>query len=268
MRFSVFAILACAPAFAQLWNAPAHRVIQRQVGPVRDKIEHSDGTVDSTNWSGYLVQGSEFTSVKGTWVVPSVVCSFVTETQYAATWVGMDGWGSSTLEQIGTMSECDGSTPRYWAWFEFFPSEMYVITVLPVNSGNVISASVVYEGGQFTVNIKNETSGESYSTSSVVEGAVRNTAEWIAEAPCCTTDGGVMPLADFGTTQFGQDDTRVPGFGTGDATDAANSGSIGSFGSRASRLTKIGTATSPQISRCSILSREGSSFSCTWGSGN
>jgi hypothetical protein len=33
-------------------------------------------------------------------------------------------------------------------------------------------------------------------------GAERSSAEVVAEAPCCTASGGVLPLTDFGTASF------------------------------------------------------------------
>jgi hypothetical protein len=88
------------------------------------------------------VLGSSFTSVYGVWVVPSVICTGVKETQYASFWVGIDGYSSNSVEQIGTDSDCDGSTPSYYAWYEFYPAGSFNIDSVPVNPGNVISASV------------------------------------------------------------------------------------------------------------------------------
>jgi hypothetical protein len=34
-------------------------------------------------------------------------------------------------------------------------------------------------------------------------GAARSSAEVIAEAPCCTSNGGILPLTNFGTASFG-----------------------------------------------------------------
>lgn len=237
-------------------------------GPVRDTVVHSDNTADSSNWSGYVAYGTAFTTVAGSWVVPSIVCSGSAETEYAAAWVGLDGWGSATVEQTGTMSQCQDGAPTYWAWFESFPSEMYYIPVVEVAPGNVISASVVYQGGQFALTLTNETTGKAYTTNVTAPQADRATAEWIMEAPCCTSDGGMFALANFGTANLGEDYASVRGIGTGYAVDSTRSGPIGSFGSTLVQLTKIGSATSPQTSTCSGLSRDGTSFSCSWASGN
>jgi hypothetical protein len=271
-RLGILGALAFVPAFAQvssisLSENATEKISRRQLGPIRDKLDHLDGTADSTNWSGYAVLGSSFTSAKGSWVVPTADCSGVRGDQYAAFWVGLDGYSSSTVEQTGTLSDCDGRSPSYYAWYEFYPSPMYEVTAVPISPGNVISTSVVYSGGKFTVTIKNVTTGKSYSTSATVSGASRSSAEWIAEAPCCTNSGGILPMSDFGTAVFGYDSTGVSG--TNYATDSSTSGPIGgSIGFPSAdieQINKVSSSTSPQTSTCSALSSDGTSFSCTWG---
>lgn len=39
-------------------------------------------------------------------------------------------------------------------------------------------------------------------TSRNLPGAARSSAEAIAEAPCCTAGGGILPLTNFGTVSF------------------------------------------------------------------
>jgi len=100
-----------------------------------------------------------------------------------------------------------------------------------------MSAEVSYSGEEFTVTITNETTGKSYSKSSRVSGAERSSAEWIAEAPCCTNAGGILPLSDFGTVSFGEDYTNVSG--TNNATDTSTSGAISAFGSSVQGTTMV-----------------------------
>src|SRR5437870_4998940 len=63
-------------------------------------------TVYSTNWSGYAAEtnltapaANAVTAVSGSWVVPQVTGS---STGYSSVWVGIDGYSSATVEQIGT----------------------------------------------------------------------------------------------------------------------------------------------------------------------
>lgn len=229
---------------------------------IRDKVDHFDGTASSTNWSGYAVTGSSFTSASGSWVVPKTTCTNVKGVGYAALWVGIDGYSSSTVEQTGTLAECIGSETIYYAWYEFYPAGLTEITSVPVSPGNKISASVTYANGEFTTVITNVSTGKSYTKTSAVSGAQRTSAEWIAEAPCCTVRGGILPLADFGTAEFGSDFTAVSA--TNDATDGSSSGDIGAFTSPdIEEINKVPSSSSPQTSTCASLSGDGTSFTCT-----
>src|SRR5208283_1022555 len=72
-------------------------------------LSSSNSNWYSSNWSGYAVNGSagSVTSASASWIVPTV--SGGTGTAYAAFWTGIDGFGSSTVEQIGTLSESSSS---------------------------------------------------------------------------------------------------------------------------------------------------------------
>ena len=41
---------------------------------------------------------------------------------YSSFWVGIDGYSSSSVEQLGTDSDCAGNTPDYYAWWEMYPA--------------------------------------------------------------------------------------------------------------------------------------------------
>ena len=151
----------------------------------------------STNWSGYAVTGSRFTSVSAQWTEPTVSCS---GTAYSSFWVGLDGDTSNTVEQTGTDADCSGSTPQYYAWYEMYPK-------FPVNlrgtvrPGDHLSASVTTDGsGRFTLTITDSTQGWTNTTNARLKSAKLASAEVIAEAP--SSSGGVLPLANFGTVSF------------------------------------------------------------------
>jgi hypothetical protein len=258
----ILGAIAILPAFAQVSSAPVttEKISHRRHAPIRDRVDHGDGTSTSTNWSGYAVLGSSFTSAKGSWTVPAATCS--SGDQYAAFWVGIDGYSSKTVEQTGTDSDCDGKNPSYYAWYEFYPNPSFNISSLTIKPGDHISASVTYSGSEFTITIADETTGKSYSKSATVSGAKRSSAEWIAEAPCCTARGGILPLADFGTVLFGEDSTGVGG--TNAATDSTTSGNIGLSSSieQINMARKNGTVEDTTTG----LSGDGTSFSVTWNS--
>jgi hypothetical protein len=138
-------------------------------------------------------------------------------TQYSSFWIGIDGYDSNTVEQIGTDSDCVNGATTYYAWFEFYPHLSYTINNFPVSPFDSISAEVKYSGGVFTVSLTNHPTGLSFSTSTKMNNAKRSSAEWIAEAPSA---GGVLPLADFQTVNFGPGDI---------ATIGSSTSTIGSF---------------------------------------
>src|SRR5271169_3253206 len=221
--FGILLVLAALPAVGQVPSTPisplsTEVLTPRQHAPMRLHQLLPGGKVTSENWSGYAVTGTAFTQATGSWKVPAVDCT-KTPSTYSAFWVGIDGWNSSTVEQTGTSSDCSGATAQYYAWYEFYPAAGFIITSVPVKPGNVMSAVVSYSGSEFAVKITNETTGKSFSKSSKGSGEKRTSAEWIAEAPCCTTGGGILPLADFVKANFGDDKTGVSG--TNDATDSA-----------------------------------------------
>lgn len=158
----------------------------------------------STNWSGYVaatdLSGStgngSVTYVAGQWVVPTLAAT--TDDTYCAIWVGIDGYNSNSVEQIGTSHNWINGAQQNSAWFEMYPNGSFDITGFPVNNGDVISARVGYKGnGVFKMTIINHTQGVtttipySYTTSTSV---VRSCAEWVVEAPY---SGGILPLSDF-----------------------------------------------------------------------
>jgi hypothetical protein len=268
-------VLAISPALAQVSSAPdaaapsAAVTAPRQHAPRHvyhggnPRVEGNVTVEDSTNWSGYAVEGSSFTKALGSWTVPTVNCTKTPNT-YAAFWVGIDGWTSSTVEQTGTDSDCDGKTASYYAWYEFYPNPSIEITSVSVSPGNHISASVTYSSSEFTITLTNESTGKSYSKSSKVSGAARSSAEWIAEAPCCTNRGGILPLSDFGTVDFGDDYTGVSS--TNDATDSTVSGAISAFGSNVFESIMVNGSSGADEAVPSGLSSDGTSFTVQWDS--
>lgn len=235
---------------------------------------HFDGLSNSlaysTNWSGYAVTASTsaVTKVQASWIVPTVKG---TSTAYSSFWVGIDGFNSGTVEQIGTDSDISGGKAVYYAWFEFYPSPMYQISSLGVLPGDVMSASVTYSGTSrgffgrtnsvFTVTITDGRTAKSYTTTGTVSNAARSSAEWIAEAP--SSSRGVLPLSNFGTATFGKDYTNVAG--TCFATVSGVTGQISSFGTAVQQITMV-TNSGVTKAAPSALSGDGTSFSVAWAS--
>ena len=227
------------------------------------KIHHlRDGVAYSTNWSGYAVTGNpgSVTDVKASWVVPAVTCS-AGQTQYSSFWVGIDGYSDNTVEQTGTDSDCQNGVPTYYAWFEFYPHPMMQVNTLTVHANDVISAEAKYVGNnRYQVTVTDITTHQSFSDTSRLSSAQRASAEWIAEAP--SSIGGVLPLANFGVADFGQNYTPVSN--TGSATVGGKNGLIGSFGSNVQTINMVESDGVTPKATPSSLSGDGSSFAVTW----
>ncbi len=221
-----------------------------------------DANVSSTNWSGFAVTGSagSVSDAKGSWVVPTIQGTCPGTNQYSSFWVGIDGYSSGTVEQTGTDSDCQNGVPTYYAWYEFFPHPSFLINGISVHPGDVISAEAHASGnGKFTVSITDTTTKQSFSTSSTVHRAQQSSAEWIAEAP--SSSGGILPLANFGTVNFGLDHTSVSS--TCFATINGSTAAFGTFGTNVQKITMVTSGGATKASP-SNPSTDSTSFSVSW----
>jgi len=178
-----------APASASVRFAPeAHPALAHQaVG--------GSYNVNGYNWGGYAATGSGFTSVSATWKQPSATCN--SRNDLYAPWVGIDGYGSSTVEQTGVATDCSSGSPVNEPWYEMYPrSPVYLNTgTYPVAAGDTINASVVYQSGRtYKLTLNDATKGWTYTTSPTIS-ASRTSAEVIIESPT-----GSYP--NFGTINF------------------------------------------------------------------
>jgi hypothetical protein len=204
---SVCAALAAAPA------ATAHAV--RQHAP-----KHRLTAETSTNWSGYSVDGTNATAVKGNWTVRPASCAR-RETSWSSPWVGIDGDTSSTVEQTGTDTDCNRGAASYYAWWEMYPKGTVVINQA-VSPGDAMTGTVDYAGGgSFTLTLVDHTQNWTFTTTQSSTNAQRSSVEWIVEGPSNGT------LTDFGTLNFSTDS----------ATINNTSDSLNRFGSAANAIT-------------------------------
>jgi len=168
----------------------------------------------SSNWSGYAAISADpetpavFTDVTATWTVPKSTCT-VNRISSAAFWVGLGGYdpSSTSLEQLGTGADCDGSSkvPTYYAWWELVPAASVRIP-LTVKAGDTISAAVLVSGQRITFSLKNLTRHSRFSKLlTTAQDLDTGSAEWIAEAPSdCSAAGRCrpVPLTNFGNVTF------------------------------------------------------------------
>jgi hypothetical protein len=237
-RLACLAALSLAGLVAASGTSSARNVSHatRMLTP-NHKISQST----SSNWSGYSAINGRYTSVSANWIQPTASCT--SQTTYSSFWVGLDGDGSSTVEQTGTSADCSGGSPRYYAWYEMYP-KFPVNLSIAVRPGNSMTGTVTTDGkGHFTLTIHNNSTGGNFVTTQTLKRASLASAEAIAEAP--SSSGGVLPLTNFGTVSF--------------SAVTVNGVAIGSF--NPDRIDMVsGGVTKAQTSALS----GGTSFSVAW----
>ena len=217
----------------------------------------SYGSATSHNWAGYAVSSTNHTVtfVNGTWVVPAVKGSCPsTTTQWAAFWVGIDGWGGKTVEQTGTSTICSGGTAYYQAWYEFYPAGPVTLS-MTISPGDTIYAFVSFNphGAVWTTQLKDLTNLNSGGSIHNQKGLARSTAEWVAEAPGKGTTGSKLyPLVDFGSVTFRHCNAVISG----------HTHSIGGFSH--TKITMWNVANTATKAVPSLLSFGGTTFTVTW----
>jgi peptidase A4-like protein len=228
----------------------------------------------SQNWAGYVAGGSssgtQFSSVSGSWVQPTVNCN--SSQSYSAYWVGIGGSsdGSNALEQTGTQGDCTANGgAQYYAWYELVPSAPVQLG-LAIHPGDHISAKVSVNGSNVTVWLSDQTTGQSTTKNLQMSNPDTSSAEWIAEAPSQCSGGGAatgecqpLPLADFGTVQFSGASATANGH-TGTIDDSAWGAQPIALGSSGADFASLGSSGSTAGATPSSLSSDGSAFSVTW----
>ncbi len=203
----------------------------------------------STNWSGYADTGSGVSAVTGRWTQPAATCSGWQPT-VTSFWVGIDGDGSSTVEQDGTAAVCLFGTAYYFSWWEMDPTNTMQLVGYTVRPGDAIAAAVTRNGTSYTLTLTDATHpSDSFSTTQSCSGCANASAEWIAEAP--TVLSSVTALADFGTWSLN----------SATVTSGSTSGAIPAFTDDA--VTMIDSSGNVEA-QPGPLSSNGSAFTDTW----
>jgi hypothetical protein len=199
---------------------------------------------ESSNWSGYAATGGTgaFSSVSSNWTEPAADCGDG-GTEYAAFWVGLDGYNSDSVEQTGTDSDCSGGSPDYYGWYEMYPADP-VYYSNPVSPGDSMSASVSVSGGSYTLVLTDNSQGWTQTQNIAESGLSDSSAEVITEAP--SDEFGPLPLADFGTINY--------------SGSTANGASMSGFGP--DQIIMVGSS-GDQLDSTSSMDGSGD-FSNTW----
>jgi hypothetical protein len=239
------------------------------LGGGRDGLRRATA-VSSANWSGYADVNETYKSVAATWTEPTVNCSsglgglgglglgslsdslLGGPSAAAAFWVGLDGFNSTSVEQLGTDSDCDGSTASYYAWYEMYPNPSVDLSQT-VNPGDSMTAWVAYTGSAFQLSITDNTQGWNFTTTEA--GTFdRSSAEVVAEAPseCNVLFCSETNLADFGQVNF---------TGSTVYTDSSGPGGLSAY--PADQITMADSGGTP-LATPSALTDNGADFSIAW----
>ncbi len=136
--------------------------------------------------------------------MPYLDCSGSSPDSFSGHWVGLDGAGTSTVEQDGILAACQGTDPVYSAWYEMFPQPP-VYATMAVRPGNAIVARVSYSRRyhKYTLTVTNTTTGSVFlRTKKCPSGSTcqRLSAEAISEAP--SSGSSILPLSNFRAESF------------------------------------------------------------------
>jgi hypothetical protein len=159
------------------------------------------------NWSGFVIKPTDpVTAVGGTWVVPNMPSA---KTGAVSIWVGIDGAGNHTVEQLGTFWP---ASKGYRAFVEFSGASQPPEPALPpIQPGDTVSAAIAYvsssgDNATFQMAFSILTpAGKTESWSADLTTSGMNvqlaTGEWIVEAPGYGKSD-FQPLGNFGSVQF------------------------------------------------------------------
>lgn len=171
-------------------------------------IQLPAGTEKSSNWAGYAVtalgNSLSYNNVSGSWAVP---IAYGASGSLGAQWIGLGGYNSSDLLQLGTIEEMSQQKEVVELFWEKLPAAAQNVGSVPVGSKittkiakskNGIWALTFYvvtpKGQRITKVIKTNVD------TAYVQG-MGSSAEWISEDPS-DGNGNLYPLANTGTVQY------------------------------------------------------------------
>ena len=183
------------------------------------------GANQSNNWSGYnqgaLEQGGKtFSSISGTWTVPTATPRKAGEAEYSATWIGIGGGcvdaacmtTDATLIQDGTSQDVDATGhASYSAWWELIPAPSVALSgctpdaACTVAAGDTMTSAISSPAnGAWTMAMSDTTRGWTWSMT-VAYSSTQGSAEWIEETPVVVDNSGkvtVGPMPNLSGAHF------------------------------------------------------------------
>lgn len=180
----------------------------------------------TSDWAGAILTGplvanQNFTSVGGSWTIPSVSAPSTSAGSYStAQWIGMDGYNYTaaslkvgTLETV-TIADDGSASTTVQAWYQWYPAALKILD-LDLVAGNKVDVSIIMvanevmtSGQVFVEQASTELSAQVQVTGAAIPG---QSVEWVVEGLDAT--GGAATLADFGSVSF-TDCTALATYGT------------------------------------------------------
>lgn len=241
-----------SPALAQgavhAVSAP-HKAMAGGFSPAAPGVTNN-GTSNAD--AGYWITSTPGTvsDVKAVWNVPQLAAKCPATRQMSSFSVEISGINQSTAQQIGTETDCAGSTITYYAWYDFYPATPVKIS-MTISPTDTMHAEVRYSPTthKFTLSISDAKTGKSFSIAKAVSKAQRAYAEWNVEASGHASN---IPLTDFGWVVFKNASTTIAG----------GTGSIGAFTNV--RFTMWNNAGTAKMAIPLSLANGGATFRVNW----
>ncbi len=155
----------------------------------------ADTAETDSQWSGYVSAGGRFTDVSATFTVPSVSCPH--PDMNASFWVGLDGYGNTTVEQVGVEALCRSGVARYSGWWQAYPAPPQPLDLVVV-PGHEMTARVSVGAPGVRFELLDLTSAVAFETTVSIVDAELRSAEVVAEQ----SGASQGPLSDFGEVGF------------------------------------------------------------------
>jgi Peptidase A4 family len=189
LALAIPAVVAASPASAE------------SLAPAITHVPYRTSTDSDQTWSGYAVTGPDgkYTSVTGSWTIPKMNCS--KGNGDASPWIGIDGWSTATVEQIGIDLVCTNGVAEYNPWVEMYPANSIYFSD-PVNAGDTLTASVTVSDGVWTLTESDAATGWTktfHKTPPKGSVAHKASAEAILED---IGSSGAPPVPDFNAVDF------------------------------------------------------------------
>jgi hypothetical protein len=205
------AVAAISPARSADLASVAHGT---RIGVVHKGAAQNDS--QSNNWSGYglgyLSTNTLYTSISGSWVVPTARQETADQAEDGATWIGIGGGcyntsctgSDETLIQAGTEEDVSkNGKASYSAWYELIP-ETSTNESIKIHPGDVIDCSITETStGEWTITLTDKTDKQDFTISTPYPSD-ESTAEWIVETPVevGTSGEGIADLPNLGKVKF------------------------------------------------------------------